>query len=169
MGLTNSTLGAAFIGSYVNTALYGALCVQSLEFFRRFKDDRRSLNYSVLFIWIINTVRVALQGHMIYKHLLLNGFEDKIVASDVPWSAITSCLLTFISSTFIQSHYCYRVWKMSGRDRRIITPLMLAMHHCYRISHHMCYNANKLHLCRNFLYYRRIVFQLFSCLTQRTR
>ena len=70
MGLTSSTLGAAFTGSYVNTAyvslcffasiyeactetylaslsLYGALCLQSLEFYRRFKDDRSSLKYSV--------------------------------------------------------------------------------------------------------------------------
>jgi len=122
----DNTLGAAFIGGIFASILYGVTCVQAFIFFNSDRKQSLYLKTIVLTLWILDTLHLIFVCYALYWYMVTN-YTNPAVLISLPWSISAGILLTPTSDTIVRSVFTYRVWILSGKNRLLTFPLVLAV------------------------------------------
>ncbi|KAG9225088.1 hypothetical protein CCMSSC00406_0008748 [Pleurotus cornucopiae] len=110
----DSKLGAAFLGNTAAAIFYGITSVQTYIFFRSSENDRRTFKALILFLWILDTLHLALVTHALYFYMITNFANPEAVV--VPsWSILAQVYVTCISDLIVRGVFARRVWLLSGK------------------------------------------------------
>ncbi|KAJ3517322.1 hypothetical protein NLJ89_g589 [Agrocybe chaxingu] len=110
METLNATLGAVFLGILAAAILYGITSAQTFIYFNsaRSREDTCILRSLVSFLWIIDTVHMALTVHGIYFYLVTNYGNFDTVSSP-PWSVPAQGFATGISDFIVRCFFARRI------------------------------------------------------------
>ncbi|KAI0829045.1 hypothetical protein BC628DRAFT_1192913 [Trametes gibbosa] len=108
-------LGALFIGVVLASSLYGVTSLQTYIYFTRHSNDTKTLKSIVFFLWIINTLRIAILAVAGYTYMVMDFTHPAAVL--VPsWTIFPSTvLLVGLNNTLIRVVFCYRIWRLGGK------------------------------------------------------
>jgi len=124
MGAFDSTIGAMFIGVLLAGIMYGASCAQLWLYMSQFPDDSQPIKVIVVFVWVLDTVHQALVSHCVYTYIITH-FAQVEYLDHVVWSLIAEVLVNGAIAIVVQSFYIYRIWRVSGRNTVLITPILV--------------------------------------------
>ncbi|KAF8903691.1 hypothetical protein CPB84DRAFT_1961064 [Gymnopilus junonius] len=121
----NTTLGAAFVGHTVATALFGITSLQTFIFFKGNTKDRKWFKDLILLLWIIDFLHQIFMTHGVYDYLILN-FGNAQAFSRPTWSLLSQVLTTCLSDLIVRSVFARRVWLLSGHKRILLFLIVTA-------------------------------------------
>ncbi|OSD02261.1 hypothetical protein PYCCODRAFT_1435582 [Trametes coccinea BRFM310] len=119
----DGTLGAAFLGHFVTTLLFGITSLQAFMYYRRNKTDGTKLKFSVLIIWILDSVHAGLITGAIYWYCITN-FTNLLAVQRPIWPIPTMIIISNVSNSIVRYIFGYRLWKLSNHNR--IFPAVIA-------------------------------------------
>ncbi|EKM52588.1 uncharacterized protein PHACADRAFT_198638 [Phanerochaete carnosa HHB-10118-sp] len=96
----DNTLGAAYIGNVLAAILYGFTSIQVYIFFERYNDGRM-LRSLVMFLWVLDTVHIALICHTIYFYAVTN-FANPLAMLYVTKTIMAHVMITGVSDVTIR-------------------------------------------------------------------
>ncbi|EKM53117.1 uncharacterized protein PHACADRAFT_259290 [Phanerochaete carnosa HHB-10118-sp] len=99
--------------------LYGIASVQVYIYFHRSPHDTLFLKRTILFLWILDTVYLALISHTIYYYAVTN-FMNPLALEFCPWSLAADLPVGELIEVTVTSVFAYKIYKLSGNIR----PLM---------------------------------------------
>ncbi|OCH87116.1 hypothetical protein OBBRIDRAFT_796535 [Obba rivulosa] len=118
----DGTLGAAFLGHFVTSVLFGITSLQTWIYFRQHHKDPLSLRSLVFLLWILDAVHVGLITCGMY-HYLITHFGNVFAAIKPYWSILTMIMVTNISNIIVRGIFAFRLWKLSGGA--ILVPITI--------------------------------------------
>ncbi|RDB28743.1 hypothetical protein Hypma_014825 [Hypsizygus marmoreus] len=118
----DSKIGAAFLGNLIAGIFYGITCVQTYIYFKRNDKDSTSFRLLIFFLWLLDTLHLALVTHGIYYYLISNYGNLPALASPT-WSLLAQVYVTCISDLIIRGVFGRRVWLMAGKSKIIVTGI----------------------------------------------
>ncbi|KAI0075592.1 hypothetical protein K474DRAFT_1371215 [Panus rudis PR-1116 ss-1] len=108
----HSALGPLLLGGLVSTGLYGITCTQTFVYYQRNSSDRLAWKLVVFTLWILDTLDVALNGHILYYYLVANFANPLALASPV-WSLLIHVTVTGVSNFLVRGMFTRKVWRLS--------------------------------------------------------
>jgi len=108
----DNTLGALFLGNVTAAILYGVTCVQTFTYFQNHSRDTPSLRATVFFLWICDTVHIAIVTHSVYFYAVTN-FSNPLALGDATVSVMGHVIITSISDITVRYVFGRRLWIMS--------------------------------------------------------
>ncbi|KAF8889447.1 hypothetical protein CPB84DRAFT_1449062 [Gymnopilus junonius] len=128
MPALDGTLGAAYLGVLFGAILYGITSVQTFLYFHDSRDDGRLLKLVVLFLWLLDTIHLALICHGLYFYMVTN-FGDFAVLASPTWTLIAQVYLTTISDLIVRGFFCRRVFILCSRRKVLawVLPTIIIM------------------------------------------
>ncbi|KAF5381811.1 hypothetical protein D9615_005582 [Tricholomella constricta] len=109
------TLGPLLIGFTLATFLFGVESVQVYMYFRDFATDPRPLKLLVTVIWMLECAHELCGAHSIFWLLIQNFGNPNLLHIAVPRSFQLTILLSSTVAVSVQSFFCYRLWKTTGK------------------------------------------------------
>lgn len=113
--LLGVTLGAPLFGIILSAILFGILILQSLWYFKKFPDDWWPYRLAVAFIFVLDTLELAVSTHALYFLLIETRIVGNLLALD-QFHVIWSCKLRAVFGTsvkvMVQAIYALRLWKV---------------------------------------------------------
>ncbi|KAI5120193.1 hypothetical protein M0805_002659 [Coniferiporia weirii] len=114
----NNTLGAAFIGLIFAAILFGVTNFQALAYFQSSASDSQYFKWVVSFLWVLDTLHLALISHILYFFLVTN-FTNLAIIPRVTWSLCLHVLVNALSDFCVRCFYTRRLWTLSKKNRFI--------------------------------------------------
>ncbi|KAF8627260.1 hypothetical protein AX15_004452 [Amanita polypyramis BW_CC] len=121
-----TTIGAAFLGTVAAAVLHGCIGIQSYLYFKNYPQDRPFQKYAVAFLWIMDSLHMALTIVEMW-HYLINSFGDYIALLHITWSCKLQVAINVVIILAVQSLYTLRVWKLSSDRARIWAWILIAV------------------------------------------
>ncbi|OCH91943.1 hypothetical protein OBBRIDRAFT_489701 [Obba rivulosa] len=118
----DSTLGAAFLGHFLSTVLFGVTSVQTWTFFKNSHQDGPVMKSLVSFLWILDALHAALLTWSMY-HYLVTDFGNLFAVIKPFWTIAAVIILTNITNMIVRSIFAWRLWKLSGGF--VLIPIVL--------------------------------------------
>ncbi|PBK66824.1 hypothetical protein ARMSODRAFT_1021242 [Armillaria solidipes] len=131
-----ATLGAIFIGATIaavfvrNLGLdamltprfrfYGITILQTVVYYKQNPNDPWLFRYAVAFLWIFDTLHVALSTHALYFYLI-ESFGNYLSLFGMIWSFPLQLLFNMLIVSGVQALYAVRIWKL-GRHFHMVLP-----------------------------------------------
>ncbi|KAL4265676.1 DUF6534 domain-containing protein [Pleurotus pulmonarius] len=122
----DSKLGAAFLGGIAAAIFYGITSVQTYIFFKGSETDKRPLQVLILFLWILDTLHLALVTHGLYFYMVSN-FAHPLALAAPSWSFLSQVYVTCISDLIVRGIFAHRVWLLSGKKYRYFSVSLIAI------------------------------------------
>ncbi|KAG1733046.1 uncharacterized protein EDB91DRAFT_1301101 [Suillus paluster] len=121
-----STFGALFIGVIVAAVLFGATNVQAFVYFQTHRDTGRTFyKLVVIWLWILDTLHLALIIHCVYYYLVIN-YANIGALTDVVWSFKLQIIIDVFIVYGVHVLYVHRLWIVSkGRSR--VLPIIVGI------------------------------------------
>ncbi|GJE98226.1 hypothetical protein PsYK624_144510 [Phanerochaete sordida] len=128
----DNTLGAAYIGNILAAVFFGFTNVQMYIFFTHFNDGvvLRSL---VSFLWVLDSLHLALICHTIYFYAVTN-FANPLAMLDVTKTIMAHVIVTGISDVTVRGIFAYRVWLVSQGKRLLLIAIIVPSLLCFACS-----------------------------------
>jgi hypothetical protein len=105
-----ASFGPLYIGALLSMMLFGISTLQSYFYFRHYPNDSLLLRSFSAFIWILDTLHVALVSHVVYAYVI-TCFEDaQLGLLENSWSISTSILLNVIIAVFSQCFFAHQIY-----------------------------------------------------------
>ncbi|RPD65458.1 hypothetical protein L226DRAFT_530957 [Lentinus tigrinus ALCF2SS1-7] len=111
----DDTLGAAFLGTIATSCLYGITIVQTYIYYKRNESDPAYLKLLVFFLWVLDSLHLALITHSVYFYAVTN-FSNLLELTIPTWSILSQIVVTGVSDGTVRGIFCQRVWKLSNRN-----------------------------------------------------
>ncbi|KAF5378111.1 hypothetical protein D9615_007627 [Tricholomella constricta] len=111
----HSTLGALFVGNIFAAILYGITCFQALIYYQRCSEDSRSFKALICFLWLLDTIHMALITYGLYFYLI-SSFGDVHALLIPSWSLLAQT----VSDSIIRGIFARRVWLITGRKNTLL-------------------------------------------------
>ncbi|KAJ7362296.1 hypothetical protein DFH08DRAFT_1024317 [Mycena albidolilacea] len=126
-GLIYYVLGGWLIGSSVVLLLEGILISQVNNYFSWYTEDPIRLKISVGVLFIL-TILKSIQSFAItwINSILFMRDPAGTIALNREWYQIINIPFGAVIAAYVQSYYCYRLWKLSGRWF-YVAPLVTVM------------------------------------------
>ncbi|TBU45436.1 hypothetical protein BD309DRAFT_715918 [Dichomitus squalens] len=121
----DETLGAAFLGTIATSCFYGITVVQTYIYFKRSAKDSAFLKFLVFFLWVLDSLHLALIVHSIYYYAVTNFMNPKVLASPT-WSILVMIACTGVSDVTVRSIFCHRVWRLSNGNWPLAIAIMVS-------------------------------------------
>ncbi|GAA5891234.1 hypothetical protein JCM5296_006871 [Sporobolomyces johnsonii] len=117
-------LGALYLGTLLNVALFGVIWGQVVDYLRHYQRDRDRpvYLYAVLACWLIGAAHTALSIRTMWTYAV-SGWGQPAVLSRIPWSFALDPLFTALVAAVVQCFYCYRVYLVS--NRKLVLPILI--------------------------------------------
>ncbi|KAI0782711.1 hypothetical protein C8Q75DRAFT_493720 [Abortiporus biennis] len=125
----NNTFGAVLIGLVVVAIFYGITCVQTYIYYITFPNDGPVLKSLIAFLWILDSLQLALVTHMLY-HYLIKNYGNPSELGIIVWSFPTGTIITTIMNDgIIRCIYARRIWTLTKNkwSTGIVLVLTLAV------------------------------------------
>ncbi|KAK0488478.1 hypothetical protein IW261DRAFT_1556942 [Armillaria novae-zelandiae] len=118
----NLSLGVLYIGSTIAAVhvFYGITILQTVVYYKRNPNDAWLFRYAVAFLWILDTVQVALSTHVLYFYLI-KSFGNYAALLRIIWSVPLQLLMNMLIICGVQALYALRIWKL-GRHFHMVLP-----------------------------------------------
>ncbi|KAF9218906.1 hypothetical protein BS17DRAFT_790486 [Gyrodon lividus] len=107
-----SLMQGPLCGTLATMLLYGVFCMQTFYYARNYTEDKPSLKWLVAFMWILETIHMALSIHFIEYYLIIN-FNNPSALDHVVWSMGATLAIGFIVSWAVDLYFVWRIWKLS--------------------------------------------------------
>ncbi|SJL17490.1 uncharacterized protein ARMOST_21042 [Armillaria ostoyae] len=117
------TLGAIYIGATIAAIFYGITILQTAVYYKVNPNDPRIFRYTVAFLWILDTLHVALSTHALYFYLI-ESFGNYLDLLKVIWSFPLQLVFNMLVATCVQALYAIRIWKL-GRHFHVVLPYFI--------------------------------------------
>ncbi|KAK0457267.1 uncharacterized protein EV420DRAFT_1765009 [Desarmillaria tabescens] len=114
------TLGAIYIGATIGAVFYGITILQTAIYYKQYPDDSPLFRCAVGFLWILDTLHVAISTHALY-HYLVESFGNIPALSKIIWSFRLQLLINMLIVVCVQVLYAVRIWKF-GRNFHAVLP-----------------------------------------------
>ncbi|KAK0444682.1 hypothetical protein EV421DRAFT_1938543 [Armillaria borealis] len=101
-------------------SFYGITILQTVVYYKQSPNDPWLFRYGVAFLWILDTVQVALGTHALYFYLI-KSFGRYLALSRIIWSVPLQLLANMLIICGVQALYAVRIWKL-GRHFHMILP-----------------------------------------------
>ncbi|TBU23959.1 hypothetical protein BD311DRAFT_810372 [Dichomitus squalens] len=119
----NNTLGAAFLGTIATSCFYGITVVQTYIYYKRNGTDPAYLQALVFFLWVMDSLHLALVVHAVYFYAVTNF--TNVIMLDIPiWSILI--LVTGVSDGAVRGVFCHRVWRLSNRNYVLVVAIIIS-------------------------------------------
>ncbi|KAE9397913.1 hypothetical protein BT96DRAFT_1020453 [Gymnopus androsaceus JB14] len=123
------TMGALLIGVLISCALYGVTTFQTYLYFQQFAtSDSRFLKYTVVFLWLLETVHTALAAAFVFRLQILDfgNFDEILVThvSDDVTHGILACIIFLVHCFYIR-----RLWLFTHNI--YVTGLVMVLALCH--------------------------------------
>ncbi|KAK0203241.1 hypothetical protein DFS33DRAFT_971340 [Desarmillaria ectypa] len=115
-----ATLGAVYIGATIAAVFYGITILQTVIYYKQNHNDPWLFRYAVAFLWILDTLQVALSTHALYFYLI-KSFGKYLALLRTIWSFPLQFLANMLIVCGVQALYAVRIWKL-GRHFHMILP-----------------------------------------------
>ncbi|KAF8837563.1 hypothetical protein BDN67DRAFT_972769 [Paxillus ammoniavirescens] len=112
-------------GTLVTVFLYGIFCMQTFYYARNYARDRLILKWLVVFLWILETVHLALSIHVTECYLIMN-FDDPPALEYVIWSIGATAFVGYVVIWAVDLCFVWRIWQLSRRTGTCIFLVILA-------------------------------------------
>ncbi|KAI0631839.1 hypothetical protein C8Q77DRAFT_1129421 [Trametes polyzona] len=119
----DDTLGAAFLGHFVTTLLYGITTLQAFMYYRRNQKDSGVLKLSVFVLWILDSLHAGLITGAMYWYCITSFMNLRAVQQPI-WPIPTMIIVSNVSNSIVRAIFGYRLWKLSKHNR--ILPAIIA-------------------------------------------
>ncbi|KAJ7762596.1 hypothetical protein B0H16DRAFT_1884043 [Mycena metata] len=131
--------GPMLIGVLLSTALYGVMVVQMLVYYQTYPTDARWIRYFLLYLFIVETVDIAVQIGVIYEPLIVRyglrlnppyptfvnvqfqGTQNALITSPLLLPGVAISLV--MASTPIQ---LFTAWRISVITESIVVPFLIS-------------------------------------------
>ncbi|KAF8729145.1 hypothetical protein AX14_006327 [Amanita brunnescens Koide BX004] len=109
-----NTLGAAFIGVVVASALLGVSGIQTWYYFTH-HNDAWPIRALVSAVMVFDTLHQILITHSVYTYVIIY-FGDYAQLNSLVWSLIIEVLFNGLVGLLVQSFLTMRLWRLSNRN-----------------------------------------------------
>ncbi|KAF5381808.1 hypothetical protein D9615_005587 [Tricholomella constricta] len=114
------TLGPLLIGYILATFLLGVESVQGMDiqvfmYFRDFVTDPRAIKLLVTVIWLLEIGHQLSATHVCFWILIQNFGNPRLLLMPMPRSFQFTMLFASTVALLVQSFFCYRLWKTTGK------------------------------------------------------
>ncbi|SJL17550.1 related to 4-hydroxybenzoate transporter [Armillaria ostoyae] len=99
---------------------YGITILQTVVYYKQNPNDPWLFRYGVAFLWILDTVQVALSTHALYFYLI-KSFGNYPALLSIIWSFPLQLLANMLIICGVQALYAVRIWKL-GRHFHMVLP-----------------------------------------------
>ncbi|KAI0759683.1 hypothetical protein BD413DRAFT_270492 [Trametes elegans] len=108
------TIGVAYIGVALSSAIYGVTCIQTFQYFRspRASSDMSLLKFIVIGLWMLDSAHQALIIEILYHYLILN-YANPVALLRTTWSIPVEIIVNAIIAFAVESFFVMRIWKLS--------------------------------------------------------
>lgn len=110
----DNTLGALLSCIVVAVALFGAICIQTFNYFNDYPLDKRYLKIMVSSVWCLELCHTIFIFHSLYK-IMVSSFGTFGFLIDIPWTVKASILCSGLINSIVQSFFTNRIRIISGR------------------------------------------------------
>ncbi|KAF7333970.1 hypothetical protein MSAN_02399000 [Mycena sanguinolenta] len=126
-GLIYYVLGGWFIGSSVVMLLEGILIAQISNYYSWYTEDSLAMKTAVAVLFLL-TVLKTIQGFAItwINSILYTQDPAGTTALNKEWYQVVNIPFGALIAAYVQTYYCYRLWKLSGRWW-YVAPLVTVM------------------------------------------
>ncbi|KAJ7725898.1 hypothetical protein B0H14DRAFT_554227 [Mycena olivaceomarginata] len=126
-GLIYYVLGGWFIGSSVVLLLEGILISQVSNYYSWYPEDSVAMKMAVAVLFLF-TVLKTIQSFAItwINSVLYMRDPAGTVALNKEWYQVVNIPLGAVIAAYVQTYYCYRLWKLSGKWW-YVAPLVTVM------------------------------------------
>ncbi|KAL1949727.1 hypothetical protein VTO73DRAFT_8608 [Trametes versicolor] len=103
------TIGVAFLGVAISSAIYGITCIQTFQYYRspRGSTDTPFLKIIVLILWMLDSTHQALIVQILYHYLVLN------YANALALLRTTEIIVNAVIACIVETFFVMRIWKLS--------------------------------------------------------
>ncbi|KAJ7612932.1 hypothetical protein DFH06DRAFT_1484799 [Mycena polygramma] len=122
----NFLLGPWIIGCSADLVLQGALCVQFVNYFTWYRDDKRGLKAAVAGLCLLTSLKTIQSFVIIWNHAIVH-FDDlqgAIQLNFSTWWEAGTPLMGAVIEIYVQSYFCYRLYAIS-RTVYVVAPLVV--------------------------------------------
>ncbi|KAF9040434.1 hypothetical protein BDZ89DRAFT_347249 [Hymenopellis radicata] len=115
----DGTLGAIFIGVLVSAILFGLTNLQTFVYFLNYRNDSW-LGYksSVVALWCLDALHLALIAHGLYFYLVTN-YGESLALVRIVWSFKFQVVLEVVVVLAVETLYILHIWKVYMADLRL--------------------------------------------------
>ncbi|KAH9858592.1 hypothetical protein C2E23DRAFT_799261, partial [Lenzites betulinus] len=117
-------MGAMFIGVILAAIMYGVTCSQMYYYFTRYQRDHWATKLLVMGVWLCDSIHQGLISYTIYWYLITQYGNPEALAI-LEKSIVVEVFFNSFIGLFVQSFFTVRIWKLSGKGRMIIIPVIL--------------------------------------------
>ncbi|KAK0207372.1 hypothetical protein IW262DRAFT_663352 [Armillaria fumosa] len=124
------TLGPIYVGATIAAVFYGITILQTVIYYKGYPNDSWHFRYGVAFLWVLDTLHVALSTHALYFYLV-QSFGNYLHMLKIIWSFRLQLIVNILIIIGVQGLYAVRVWKF-GRNFHKVLPwfIFLAVAAC---------------------------------------
>ncbi|KAI0275349.1 hypothetical protein BC834DRAFT_965742 [Gloeopeniophorella convolvens] len=118
------TMGAVFVGLFVDTMLYGILLFQTYQYCTSGARDRLGLRALIATLWALDTLQLVLLCHATYHFLILNYGRPETLQVSV-WSLDLEIAPSVIVTFLVRCFFTVRLWH---REHRALASMRARTH-----------------------------------------
>ncbi|KAF8200166.1 hypothetical protein BJ912DRAFT_623513 [Pholiota molesta] len=133
----SNTFGAALIGAFVATTLYGLTTLQTYLYYVYYPKDSGSMKSIVSIIWILDTLQAAFMTFSVY-HYLVTSYFDLASLETGHWSLFLSVAFNTVISCIVQIFFIVRISQLCSPRYRwwivSIIGVVVAAHFAFGVE-----------------------------------
>ncbi|KAF7347181.1 hypothetical protein MVEN_01472800 [Mycena venus] len=147
-----TTMGALLIGGFFASMLSGVVNLQTLLYFRSYKNDPTGFKFLVFSVWGLDTLHTAFIWAGLWDYLIgYYGNASKI--NYIPWSISLTVILTAIVTFLVHCFFAHRILLLSKRNWLMASPVIIlallrlgaASVSTWEMFHYKAFDLFKLH------------------------
>ncbi|KAI0072837.1 hypothetical protein K474DRAFT_1667331 [Panus rudis PR-1116 ss-1] len=121
----DNTLGALYVGNIVVALLCGVTSFQIYIYFSRGFKDNFILKLTVVTLWVIDVLHVALISHAFYQYTVSN-YGNLLALLKVQWGLTAQVVVTDVSDALVRAVFAYRIYILSGKNLLVTALIVFA-------------------------------------------
>ncbi|KAK0220665.1 hypothetical protein IW262DRAFT_1041830 [Armillaria fumosa] len=156
------TLGPIYIGTTIAAVFYGITILQTVIYYKGYPNDSWHFRYGVAFLWVLDTLHIALSTHVLYFHLVQSS-GNYLHMLKIIWSFRLQLIVNILITVGVQGLYAVRVWKF-GRNFHKVLPwfIFLAVAACLGAAIYSIYETYTLSSYLQISKIKTAVYVVFS-------
>ncbi|KAK0431988.1 hypothetical protein EV421DRAFT_129936 [Armillaria borealis] len=104
-------MGGPLAGLSITAMLYGISIPQLVIYYRRYPNDPRLFRYSIVLLWILDTLQLALISSALYFYLVTSHGNYQALLK-FTWTLRSQNTVSRVIVVGIQAIYAIRIWKL---------------------------------------------------------
>lgn len=122
----DSTLGAASVGFFISSVVFGVLTSQAFTYFRRYPLDKPAYKVLVAALWGLELVDQIFVGYAVYVYVVTN-FQNPLflIVEKIVWPLVTQVGVGALIGCVVRVCFAMRVWRFSNRNIVVTGSLLI--------------------------------------------